>query len=99
MTAPLRCPRCPLCGAPMGEGAMFLAAITGGTQVFCENDDCDVVMWDATQPDGGISQASVIEETTEEIEAGRTRTTMTPRPATAQEIREAEDRIAGRGDQ
>lgn len=84
------CPRCPICGHSPGEGGAFLALLTGGTQVFCPNDDCDVLMWDSTLPDGGVSTATVLPDEPDENGVHQAR------PATAAELREAEDRVAGR---
>jgi hypothetical protein len=51
----LACPTCPSCGrAP----AMLLDA---GRQALCEGLDCQVLTWNPTAPDGGLSRAQWID--------------------------------------
>lgn len=48
-------PTCPVCG----EGpAMVLPA---GTQAFCGNEACDVLMWDPTQSDAQVHGGTEID--------------------------------------
>lgn len=38
----LATPLCPLCSQPP------YAALAGGAQMFCDTDDCKVIIWDGT---------------------------------------------------
>jgi len=47
--------RCPVCGEPS-------TLVIGPTQAFCTNvNDCDVVTFDPSLPDGGMSDPHYIE--------------------------------------
>ena len=56
---PFACPTCPWCGRPPAM------ALLGSAQVFCGNDDCRALTWNARMP------AAEILRTTEEISLTR----------------------------
>lgn len=85
--ADLACPACPVCGSLPEEGGLALGMISGGTQIMCPNEDCEVFLWDGTLPDGGMAHTQIMEDVPHPDVPGGTLSR--PRDATPAEIDEA----------
>jgi len=48
------CPTCPVCGQPPG-------LVVSTSQAMCGNDECGVLMWNLSRPDGGMDDPQVVD--------------------------------------